>query len=113
MGRRDELIALYASDLRDKCKVDPDMDLLTRVALGLGPALYRDDAATVAASDPEELRRIRARFLVGKLGLADGPDLDAGLDRVIETYGRSNRNKHRAVVYYLLTTHFGRESAYA
>jgi hypothetical protein len=35
------------------------------------------------------------------LGLKD-PDLDAGIDAVIEKYGRSNANKYRAVVYYLL-----------
>ncbi|MCB1374134.1 MAG: DUF2853 family protein, partial [Rhodobacteraceae bacterium] len=39
--------------------------------------------------------------------------LTAGIDAVLDTYGRSNRNKYRAVVYYLLTKHFGRESAYA
>ena len=37
----------------------------------------------------------------------------AGINAAIETYGRSNRNKHRAVVYYLLTNHFGREAVYA
>ena len=37
----------------------------------------------------------------------------AGIDGAIETYGRANRNKHRAVIYYLLTKHFGREAAYA
>ena len=55
MGKRDELIALYASELRDKCGVTPDMDLLAKVTLGLGPSVYRDDAAMVAASDPDEL----------------------------------------------------------
>ena len=37
----------------------------------------------------------------------------AGIDNALETYGRSNRNKHRAVIYYLLTRHFGKESVYA
>ena len=32
---------------------------------------------------------------------------------MVETYGRGNRGKHRAVVYYLLATHFSREAAYA
>jgi hypothetical protein len=113
MGKRDDLIALYASDLREKCGVTPDLALLTRVAVGLGPAIYRDDATMVAASDPEELQRIRANYLVKKLGLTDGPQLDAGIEKAIETYGRGNRSKHRAVFYYLLATHFGRESAYA
>ena len=113
MGKRDDLIAVYAGDLRDKCGVVPDMDLLTKVAVGLGPAIYREDSSTVAGSEPSELATIRANFLMKKLGLPDGPELDAGIERAIETYGRGNRNKHRAVIYYLLTKHFGREAAYA
>jgi hypothetical protein len=113
MGRRDELIAVYASELRDTCGITPDMELLTKVTLGLGPSIYRDDAAMVAASDPDELQRIRANYLVKKLGLSAGPALEAGIEQAIETYGRGNRNKHRAVFYYLLTKHFGREAAYA
>ena len=34
------------------------------------------------------------------------------INSVIETYGRSERNKYRPVVYYLLTKHFGKESTY-
>jgi hypothetical protein len=113
MGRRDDLIAFYASELQGKCGVTPDMGLLTKVTIGLGPAVYREDASTVAGSEASELETIRANFLVKKLGLADGPALMAGIDKAIETYGRSNRNKHRAVIYYLLTKHFERESVYA
>ena len=113
MSRRDDLIALYAGDLQQKCGVTPDLELLKKVTIGLGPAIYRDDAATVAGTDAEELARIRTNFLMKKLGLADGPELAAGIDKALDTYGRSNRNKYRAVVYYLLARHFGRESAYA
>lgn len=113
MGKRDDLIALYAGDLRDKCGVTPDMPFLTKVAIGLGPAIYKSDSATVAGSEAAELETIRRNFLIKKLGLSDGPDLGAGIDKVIEQYGRSNRSKHRAVVYYLLAKHFNKESAYA
>jgi hypothetical protein len=113
MGKRDDLIALYARELTEKCGVTPDMALLTRVAIGLGPAIYRDDSATVAGTEASELETIKANLLIRKLGLPDGPDLLAGLNAVIDQYGRSNRNKHRAVVYYLLTKRFGRESVYA
>lgn len=113
MTRRDDLIAKYAADIRDKLGEEADMDLLTKVTIGCGPSIYSDDAETVAASDPEELERIRKNFLVRKLGLADGPELTQGLDAAIDRYGRSNRNKYRAVLYYLLCRHFGREAAYA
>ncbi|MFB2595576.1 DUF2853 family protein [Paracoccus sp. p4-l81] len=113
MGKRDELIAKYAADLKDKCGMTPDMDLLTKVTIGCGPAIYRSDAELVAASQQSELDTIKQNFLIKKLGLKDGPELDAGIDAAIETYGRSNRSKLRPVLYYLLVKHFGRESVYA
>lgn len=112
MSKRDDLIALYARDLKEKCGVTPDMDLLSKVTIGLGPTIYNDDSATVAGSQPSELETIRKNFLIKKLGLPDSPELMSGIDRAIEQYGRSNRNKYRAVIYYLLTKHFGRESVY-
>jgi hypothetical protein len=113
MGKRDDLIAQYAADLSGKCGVTPDMDLLTKVTIGCGPAIYRDDSALVAGSDPQELETIRKNFLMKKLGLPDGPDLGAGIDSVLATYGSGERRKHRPVVYYLLVKHFGREAVYA
>jgi hypothetical protein len=113
MSKRAQLIEVYAQDLKTKCGMTPDIDLLTRVTVGCGPSIYRGDAATVAASDPKELETVKKNFLVKKLGLTDGPELDAGLDAVIEAYGRDNRQKYRAVVYYMLTKRFGREAAFA
>lgn len=112
MGKRDELIAKYADDLRNKCKMDPDMGLLTKITIGCGPAIYDNDASTVAASQATELETIKKNFLMKKLGLADSPDLMAGIHAAVETYGKSERNKHRAVVYYMLTKHFGKEAVY-
>jgi hypothetical protein len=112
MGKRDDLIAKYAEDLRDKCGTDPDMDLLTKVTIGCGPSIYNADAATVAGSQPSELETVRKSFLIKKLGMTDGPELMEAIHSVIETYGRSERNKYRAVIYYLLVKHFGKESVY-
>ena len=113
MGRRDELIDRYAADLRTKCGVEPDMDLLRKVTIGCGPSIYNADSATVAASQPSELETVRLNFLVKKLGLTDSPELAKAIDAVMEQYGRSERNKYRPVVYYLLTKHFGKEAVYA
>ena len=112
MGKRDDLIAKYAEELRDKCGTDPDMDLLTKVTIGCGPSIYNADAATVAGSQPSELETVRKSFLIKKLGMTDGPELMEAIHSVIETYGRSERNKYRAVIYYLLVKHFGKESVY-
>jgi hypothetical protein len=112
MSARDELIVKYAADLKDKCGVNPDMDLLTKVTIGCGPSIYNADSATVAGSQQSELDTIKINFLIKKLGLSDGVNLDAGIDVVMGKYGLANRNKYRAVVYYLLTVHFKKESVY-
>ena len=112
MSKRDELIAKYAADLKDKCGVTADMDLLTKVTIGCGPSIYNADAATVSGSDESELATVKNNFLIKKLGLKDSPELDKGIAKVMDLYGKSNRNTYRAVVYYLLTKHFGKESAY-
>lgn len=112
MSKRDELIAKYAADLKDKCGVTAYMDLLTKVTIGCGPSIYNADASTVSGSDESELATVKNNFLIKKLGLADSAALDAGIAAVMEQYGKSNRNKYRAVVYYLLTKHFKKESAY-
>lgn len=113
MGKRDELIALYAADMKEKCGVTADMALLTKVTIGLGPSVYRADASTVSGSAQSELDTVKKSFLIGKLGLPDTAALDEAIAGVIEQYGRSNRKKYRAVIYYLLVKKFKRESVYA
>ena len=113
MGKRDDLIAIYADDLQKKCGMKPDMTLLTKVTIGCGPAIYDNDAQTVAASDASERERVKRNFMMKKLGLKDGPALDAAFDAAVKTYGASERNKYRAVFYYLLVKHFGKEGVYA
>lgn len=112
MSKRDELIVKYVADLKDKCGVEPDMDLLTKVTIGCGPSIYNKDSSTVSGSDASELATVRNNFLIKKLGLADDANLDKGIEAVLEQYGKSNRTKYRAVVYYLLTKHFSKESVY-
>ncbi|MEW7278589.1 DUF2853 family protein [Aquimarina sp. 2201CG1-2-11] len=112
MSKRDELIVKYAADIKDKIGQSPDMDLLTKVTIGCGPSIYNADAATVSGSDQSELDTVKKNFLIKKLGLSDGPKLDDAIASVIDQYGKSNRNKYRAVVYYLLTKHFGKEAIY-
>lgn len=112
MSQRDDLITKYAEDLKEKCGVDANMDLLTKVTIGCGPSIYNKDASTIAGSDQSELDTVKNNYLVKKLGLPDSEDLYKAIDAVIEKYGRSNRNKFRAVVYYLLCVHFKKESVY-
>lgn len=112
MSKRDELIVKYAADIKDKFGETPNMDLLTKVAIGLGPAIYNLDASKVSGSDDKELQTVKNNFLIKKLGLADSSDLMDAINSVIDRYGRSDKNKHRAVIYYMLAKHFGKESIY-
>lgn len=82
MSTREELIVKYAADLKDKCGVTPDMDLLTKVTIGCGPSIYNADAATVAK--PTSRIRHRKKQLYQEVRLTDGADLDAGIDAVME-----------------------------
>ena len=113
MSKRDDLIAVYADDLKKKCGMTPDMDLLKKVTIGCGPSIYNKDAATVAGSQKSELETVKNSFLMKKLGLSDSPALMDAINEAIETYGKSERNKYRAVIYYMLTKKFKKESVYA
>ena len=112
MSKRDELIEKYAGDLKSKLGVTPDMDLLRKVTIGCGPSIYNRDASTVSGSDQSELDTVKNNFLIKKHGLSASQDLDGAIASVMEKYGKSERNKYRAVVYYMLTKHFGLEGNY-
>ena len=74
----------------------------------LGIALQNRDSSLVAASDPEELTRVRDSFMKKKLGLTQtDAELDAVLKDVMTTMS-GERNKNRVTVYYLLAEKFGK-----
>lgn len=103
MNEREKLIVKYASDLKEKCNLNPNMELLTKVTIGCGPSIYNSDSSTLSGSSEAEQKTIRDKFLIKKLGLFPEDNLDQGIQAVIEQYGRSNRHKYRAVFYYLLS----------
>lgn len=111
-SKRDDLIAKYAADIKEKFGETPDMDLLTKVTIGLGPAIYNIDASKVSGGDQKELETVKKNYLMKKLGMADSPELMDAVKSVLDKYGSANRNKHRAVVYYMLCKHFDKASAY-
>lgn len=112
MSKFDEAIETYQGLLSD-LSIKIDATLLTAVTKGLGPSIYNADSSKVSSSDPEELARVKNNFLIGKLGLADGPELDNAISGVVEQLGSGNRNKYRAVFYALLVMKLGKESFYA
>ena len=112
MSKFDEAIETYQGSLSD-LGIKIDATLLTAVTKGLGPSIYNADSSRVSSSDAEEIARVKNNFLIGKLGLADGPELDTAIQGVVNQMGSSNRNKYRAIFYALLTINLGQESFYA
>ena len=113
MSKFDDQIAIFETAMKEKVGIKkPDMDLLKAVAKGMGPSLYRADAAKVACSDKTELERIKKNFLIKKLGCKDTPKLDEAIKEVCKQFGSSNRNKYRAVFYYLLVKRFRKSPVY-
>lgn len=92
-------VAKYTSDVNEAA--------VAGIVKHCGIALRSKDAATVSSSSPEELETVREKFLKKKLELAqDDTVLDAAIDAVCEAMGKSNRNKGRVAVYYLLAEKF-------
>ena len=113
MGKFQELVDQYHEEMTGKLKMGRvDKKLLTAVAKSCGPSLYRKDAAKVSCSDAEELKRIKKNFLIKKLGLKDTEKLDAGIKETCKEMGSSNRNKYRAIFYYILTKKFRKSGVF-
>lgn len=111
MSKFDDAVEKYTAESK-KLKLGLSDELINAVAKGLGPSIYNRDAETVSGSDPSELATVKNNFLIKKLGLKDGPELDSAIDEVINKLGTSNRNKYRVHIYGLLAKKFGKESIY-
>ena len=112
MNKREELIQKYSEDLKQKCKVKHEMELLTKVTIACSPAIYNKGASTVSTSNASEIKTLRNNFLIKKPGLQDSQESNIAIAEVLDIYGQSSRDKYRAVVYYLLTKRFGKESIF-
>lgn len=112
MSQRDEQIAKMIEETK-KLNLSITDDLITKVAVGLGPVLYNKDTATVACGQTTELETVKNNFLKKKLGLTnDDAELDAAIQEVCEQLGTSNRNKYRVLFYALLAMKFEKTDVY-
>ena len=113
MSKFEQAIKTYKESLEKKLKrKDVDEDLLRAIAKACGPSIYKADASKVACSDKSERKKIKKNFLIKKLDLKDGPDLDEAIAAVCKEMGSSNRNKYRVVFYYLLVERFNKQSVF-
>ena len=111
MSKFDEKMALYTAEFKE-LGISFDAGLFEKVTKGLGPSIYKTDAEKVSCSQASEMETVKKNFLMKKLGCADGPKLDAALEATCSKMGKSNRNKYRAMFYYLLVKEMGKESVY-
>jgi hypothetical protein len=115
MSKFDEAIEKYKGSLSGVQGITGGVneDALKKVAKSLGPSIYLGDASMVSCADQAELDRVKNNFLIKKLGLADGANLDAAVKAVCDQMGAGNRQKHRAVFYYLLAQNLGKLDMFA
>lgn len=114
MNKFEEALELYKKEMADTLKMSGvDQELLEKVTRGLGPSIYNSDSSKVSCSDKSETDRVKENFLIKKLGLSDGPELDAAIKEVCDVFGTKSQKKYRAIFYYLLVKKFGKESVYA
>jgi hypothetical protein len=113
MSKFDEKMAIYKAEYAKVGKSGLDEALFTKVTKALGPSIYLEDASRVSCSDKAEKDRVKERFLIGKMGQKDGKNLDDAIDAVCDEMGSANKNKFRAIFYYMLVVKLGLQGKYA
>lgn len=98
MATKVEKLEQYTEEL-NKFDSNPDLELLENIVDLLWPSIFKNDSETVACSDSEELERVLKSSVVEKLSLNINME---DVKSVCEKMGSSNRNKYRAIFYYLL-----------
>ncbi len=111
MSQFDEKMAKYAEELK-KLGIAYEADLFEKVTKGLGPSIYNKDSEVVSCSQKSELDSVKNNFCIKKLGVADEQKIDAAIAAVCEQLGSSNKNKYRAIFYYLLVKELKAEGIY-
>jgi len=98
MATKVEKLEQYTEELK-QFDSNPDLELLSKIVDLLWPSIFNKDSETVACTDEDELERVKESSVVEKLGLSPSSE---DLQAVCEKMGTSNRNKYRAIFYYLL-----------
>lgn len=111
MSAFDEKMANYVAEFKN-LKISFDEALFVKVTKGLGPSIYNKDAEKVSCSQDSELATVKNNFCMKKLAITDEKKIDASIKAVCEKLGSSNKNKYRAMFYYLLVIELGAESKY-
>jgi len=111
MTKTEEKIEFYIAEM-EKLGISFEKDLFTKVVKGLGPSIFKKDAEVVSCSDAAEVLTVKKNFLIKKHGLEDSEKLDTAISAVCEKMGTSNKNKYRAIFYYILVADLGLAANY-
>ena len=79
MNKFEEALENYTTEFKNTINIEVDVELLKKVTRGLGPSIYNQDSSKVSGSDKSELETVKQNFLIKKLGLKDGPQLDEAI----------------------------------
>ena len=97
----------YVADVKKYIPV-VDEAAVAGIVKHLGIALRGKDSSLVAATDPEELKRVREGFMKKKLALTESDtQLDAAIKEVM-TRMKGVHDKGRVTVCYLIAEKFGK-----
>jgi hypothetical protein len=103
-------IQAYVDDIKNYTS-DVDMEVVEELGRRMAGTMAKADARYVAASDTEELARVREGFVNEKLGVKDDAKADEAIAKVAEKMS-GDRTKSRVTFYYLLIEELGAKSAY-
>lgn len=113
MGKKAELIEFYKKEMKTKMGIKTiDDKVFENVVTACGPSIYSNDASKIASSDPEELKRIKKNFVAKKLGVKDEKIADQAMTNAVNQMGKANRNKYRAIFYYLVAKDLKKTSVF-
>ena len=63
MSKFDEKISFY-KEVMDTMGLSYEDELIDKITRGLGPSIFKRDAASVSTSDPKEVETVKQNFLI-------------------------------------------------
>lgn len=102
-------MADYLADVK-KYDAAANADAVDKIVKHLGIALRNRDSSLVSCTDPEELDRVKTNWVAKKLGIADGSQADAAIEKTCKAMEADN-TKSRVTFYYLVAKDLGKLGA--
>ncbi len=106
--KKEKKLALYKDDVL-KYHGSVDLNLLENIVIELGPTIYNPDDEFVLCTKKSDLDDVRENFLKKRLDIKDSDKmLDLSIKKACEKI--YDKNRYRAVLYYILVKMYDKES---